>query len=468
MTGKQSKKTASEISALSAVLAKHPHGASLEQIIEGAGLTVSERTVMRRLSEMVSQGTVSKTGLSRAARYSLAVSKPALGRTSKAESPIALQPDLFVPLSKAGGEVMKLVSKPLSARKPIAYNRDFLEGYRPNKKFYLTEQERRKLREIGRTNTPNESAGTHAHRVLGRLLIDLSWNSSRLEGNTYSLLDTERLIEAGEAAEGKAPLDAQMILNHKAAIEFLVQSASEIGFNRYTVLNLHALLSENLLPDPSASGRIRSIPVTIGGSVYHPPEIPQVLEECFDQVLATASQIHDPFEQAFFVMVQLPYLQPFEDVNKRVSRLAANIPFIRNNLSPLSFVDVPDWTYTKGILGIYELNRIELLKDVFFWAYERSAARYAAIRQTLGEPNPFRLKYRSALKELVSAVVNTPMNKKAAVQHIAHWAAENIPRSDSARFIEVAETELLSLHEGNFARYQIRPSAFAAWQNIWT
>ncbi len=93
-------------------------------------------------------------------------------------------------------------------------------------------------------------------------------------------------------------------------------------------------------------------------------------------------------------MVQLPYLQPFDDVNKRVSRLAANISFNRHNLSPLAFVDVPGDLYINGMLGVYELNRIELLKDVFMWAYERSAARYAVLRQSLGEPDAFRLKYR--------------------------------------------------------------------------
>ena len=137
-----------------------------------------------------------------------------------------------------------------------------------------------------------------------------------------------------------------MILNHKAAIEFLVQSAEEIAFNRYTILNLHALLAENLLPDPMAAGRVRQIPVGIGRSVYHPLDVPQLIEECLDEILVKAEAITDPFEQAFFVMVQLPYLQPFEDVNKRVSRLAANIPLFRRNLSPISFVDVPDETYT--------------------------------------------------------------------------------------------------------------------------
>ena len=119
---------------------------------------------------------------------------------------------------------------------------------------------------------------------------------------------------------------------------------------------------------------MRHIAVGIEKSTFHPLEVPQIIEECFNQLLATAAAIEDPFEQAFFAMVQLPYLQPFDDVNKRVSRIAANIPFIKRNLSPLSFTDVPRSTYTDAILGVHELNKVDLLKDVFIWAYERSAA----------------------------------------------------------------------------------------------
>ncbi len=162
---------------------------------------------------------------------------------------------------------------------------------------------------------------------MGREKANLSWNSSRLEGNTYSLLETERLLELGESAEGKDAREAQMILNHKAAIELLAEQSPEIGFNRYTICNLHALLSDNLLADPQACGRLRARAVGITGTVFHPLEGPQIIEECFQQVLDTANAITDAFEQAFFVMVHLPYLQPFEGVkNKRVSRLAANIP----------------------------------------------------------------------------------------------------------------------------------------------
>jgi hypothetical protein len=212
---------------------------------------------------------------------------------------------------------------------------------------------------------------------------------------------------------------------------------------------------------------VRQIPVGIGGSVYHPLDIPPMLNECLDELLAKAQAIEDPFEQAFFVMVQLPYLQPFEDVNKRVSRLAANIPLFRRNLAPISFVDVPDDSYTWGILGVYELNRVDLLKDVFLWAYERSAARYAAIRQTTGEPDPFRLRHRQALKQVVADVIRKPMDQKAAAGHIAAWSASHIPEGDRARFVEIAETELMSIHEGNFARYRIRPREFQDWQSVW-
>jgi len=375
--------------------------------------------------------------------------------------------EAVIPFSEAGTAIRDYVRQAPEARKPVGYDRKFLDRYRPNASFYLTQQDRAHLAAVGRLQIAEQPAGTYAQKILSRLLIDLSWNSSRLEGNTYSLLDTKRLIELGEEAEGRAHLEAQMILNHKDATEFLVSAADEIGFNRYTILNLHALLANNLLADPTAAGRLRYIAIGIERSPFYPLEVPQLIEECFDQILATAAAITEPFEQAFFVMVQLPYLQPFDDVNKRVSRLAANIPLIKGNLSPLSFTDVPRQTYTEAMLGVYELTRIELLKDVFIWAYERSAARYAAVRQSLGEPDPFRLRYREQLRELIADLVRTRVGRKDAAARIAVWSRKEIDPDDRQRFGEIAETELTSLHEGNFARYRIRPSEFAAWRQVW-
>lgn len=157
-------------------------------------------------------------------------------------------------------------------------------------------------------------------------------------------------------------------------------------------------------------------------------------------MLAKVSAIQDPFEQAFFVMVHLPYLQPFEDVNERVSRLAANIPFIKHNLVPLSFVDVPDRDYVDGLLGIYENQRVELARDVFLWAYERSCQRYAVIRDALPQPDPLRLRNREQLTEVVNGMVRDDAPIDEAV--IRGLAEALVPAADLEDFIAMAISEL--------------------------
>jgi hypothetical protein len=455
-----------DLQAIEEAVRRHPEGMTAQQIAEALDPASPRRTLQYRLKSLVDSHRLVMDGEGRWARYRVPRVEAAVGKAA-GRAQARAEGKALLPLSKPAIEIQDYVSQPPEARKPVGYNRAFLDSYRPGESFYLTPAERAHLREVGAPKIAEQPAGTYARQILNRLLIDLSWNSSRLEGNTYSLLDTKRLIDLGEEAEGKERLEAQMILNHKDAIEFLVGTAEEIGFNRYTILNLHALLANNLLADPDAAGRLRHIAVGIERSVFHPLEVPQLIEECFDQILATASAIADPFEQAFFVMVHLPYLQPFDDVNKRVSRLAANIPLIKTNLSPLSFEAVPREAYTDAILGVYELNRTELLRDVFIWAYKRSAARYAAVRQSLGEPDPFRLRHRNALREVVGEVIRGRMGQRKATAHISAWAREHIDPEERERFRETAERELLSLHEGNFARYQIKPSEFEAWQEAW-
>ena len=437
--------------------------------IEKALKDVPQRTLQSWLKSLVEDGRIKQEGKGPAARYRFqsTVEQPEKTVAARAEADEEKPVEAAMPLSTEGKKIRDYLRQPFAARKAVGYNRKFLDSYRPNTTFYLTPEERAHLTEVGKTKTEFEAAGTYAKQILSRLLIDLSWNSSRLEGNTYSLLDTRRLIEFGEEAQDGNRLEAQMILNHKDAIEVIVSAADEIGFNRHTILNLHGILAQNLLRDESAAGRLRRIAVGIEKSAFLPLEVPQLIEECFNQVLATAEAIHDPYEKAFFAMVQLPYLQPFDDVNERVSRLAANIPFIKANLSPLSFIGVPRSTYTEAILGVYELNEVDLLKDIFTWAYERSAERYAAVRQSLGEPDPFRQRHRQALRQLVGDVVRRQMNRKDATAFIGDWISGNIEPEERAKFRELAESDLLGLHEGNFARLQVRPSEFAAWQIAW-
>jgi hypothetical protein len=455
------------LQAIEAVVAARPGGVTIREIARALDKEIPRRTLQYRLKRLVDEGRLVAEGERRGTKYRLSAEASVRGIAATGGSD-AGQAAIDVPLSAKSVEIRNYVRQHVAARKPVGYRRQFLDDYRTSAGAYLTRQERAHLAALGTPSAIEQPAGTYAKQMLGRLLIDLSWNSSRLEGNTYSLLDTRRLIEFGEEAQGRERFEAQMILNHKDAIEFLVGSADEIGFNRYTILNLHALLANNLLDDPEATGRLRRIAVGIEKSVYHPLEVPQLIEECFDRLLETAGTIPDPFEQAFFVTVQLPYLQPFDDVNKRLSRLAANIPFIKANLIPLSFADVPTRTYTEAILGVYELNKVELLKDVFIWAYERSAQRYAAVAQSLGVPDPFRLKHRNSLRQLVSEIVRDALGRKPAFARIAAWASEHLDAGERERFRETAETELLGLHEGNFARFQIRPAEFRHWHEVWS
>jgi len=436
-------------------------GLSIDQLMARLPFQIERRTLQRRLKKLADDHRVIITGGSRSTKYFPTITEVQIHDEDRSSKP---QDD--IPLSIEGKDVLALVTRPETKRKPVGYQTEFLANYRPNLDSYLTNAEKEHLALIGKTQGDAQAAGTYAKQILGRLLIDLSWNSSRLEGNTYSLLDTEILIHGGRPAENKSAKETQMILNHKDAIEFLVEGADDVSFNRYTILNLHALLSNNLLSNPAASGRLREFGVGITNSVFTPLAIPQLISEFFDLILEKARQIKNPFEQSLFVLIHLPYLQPFDDVNKRVSRLAANIPLNSNNLAPLSFVDVPEEYYVRGMLGIYELNRIELFKDVFIWAYERSAMRYAAIKQSLGEPDPFRLKYREEMRAIISNIVRNGIGKEGAALFIKK-EAEKIPENDRNKFVEAVETEILALHEGNFARYRISPSEFKNWKSNW-
>lgn len=447
------------------LVARHPEGVGIEQIDASLHEVATKRTLQRWLNDLISQGYLRRERAGRATRYRLATLVTAAGSVKLAVRTTG-RGGLRVPLTAEAESIQAHVLQPLSQRNPVGYNPAFLDAYRPNRTFYLPESVRAELKAQGSVIDAHAPAGTYARQIASRLLIDLSWNSSRLEGNTYSLLETEHLLSVGEVAEGKGALEAQMILNHKEAIEFLLAGAEDIQFNRYTIQNLHALLSENLLPDPAASGRLRTIAVGIGQTSFTPLDGPQRIAECFDRVLETAAAIEDPFEQAFFAMVHLPYLQPFEDVNKRVSRLAANIPLIRQNMCPLSFVDVPQQVYISAMLAVYELNRVELLRDVFVWAYQRSCARYSAVRQSVGEPDPFRMRYRIQIGETVAEVVRMTMNKVQAVAFIRS-RAEQLAEQDRSRFVEVVETQLMTLHLGSIARFRLRPSEFEKWSEVW-
>jgi fido (protein-threonine AMPylation protein) len=440
--------------AILAALTGQDGGLSRGALQKAVGLAEEAPWRFRRsLESLERQQRLHKVGLTRATRYLLGP-PPATAPTIPPGAAWSSSPD--------GAQVLALVNRPRDQRAPCTYERSFLDAYRPNETFYLDEADRSRLHALGRTSEAAAPAGTYARQMLERLLIDLSWNSSRLEGNTYSLLDTEQLLKVGGAPDGKSALETQMILNHKQAIEYLVEGAGELTLSPGTVRALHGMLADNLLADSADEGRLRQAAVSIGDSVYVPLTVPQLIEEIFEQVLLTAQAIRDPFEQSFFLLVHLPYLQPFADANKRTSRLAANLPLLTHNLQPLAFSDVPRDAYLASTLAVYEYRRIEALRDVYLWAYQRSCERYQVIRRSLGEPDPFRLRYRAPLREAVGQVVRSSRSVPELRAHVAASMAM-VPAEDRIRFQAVVSQELRNLNEGTYARYGLRPSEFEAW-----
>jgi hypothetical protein len=450
------------------LITQTPSGLGMDALC-AAFPAVPRRTMQRRLAALVQAQRLVLQGKGRGARYVVPEKEaeptppswgPMLAREPGADYPT----EAYVPTSPEGEAIKAYVRQPRHLRKPVGYQQSLLEAYHPNATTYLPAELRAQLHVLGQSPAAKNPAGTFARDILNRLLIDLSWASSRLEGNTYSRLDTERLIAQGQVADGKDALETQMILNHKEAIEYLVSDPARASLTPDTVIALHAFLSDGLMADAMAEGRLRQRAVGIGGSVYLPLALPQSIQELFGIVVQMAAEIEDPFEQAFFLMVHLPYLQPFEDVNKRVSRLAANIPFIQHNLCPLSFIDVPQQAYVDAMLGVYELNRVELLRDVFVWAYGRSCQQYVAVQQNMGQPNIFRLRYRRALGDVVVGVVRAmePATEAAVRARIPSEVAQ----ADHAGFIALALAELKALHAGKAVRFGLRPLEVEAWQSL--
>ncbi len=413
-----------------AYIAAHP-GAGRSAIGAEAAPDVSATTVWRALKRLVGQGKLAKSGNARATVY-----------------------------FPAGAEAVRAhLRTPWNRRPPVAHNPEFLDRYLPNKTFYLGENERCLLHEAGRIAS-RMPAEIYARRILEKLLLDMSWASSRLEGNTYDLLDTEQLIRFGKEAKGKERREAVMILNHKEAIQYVVDHLDSISVRRADLFNLHALLSGGLLFDPAMAGSLRRMPAGISDSSYSPPDNRFAIGEEFDILIHKAAAIADPFEQSFFLLVHIPYLQAFVDVNKRTSRVASNIPLLQSNLAPMSFLTIERRDYIDGLFGVYELNDVSLLRDAYTEAYRASARNYR-LAQADADPAKAALAYRDFVREAVRHCV-LEWRAFAPEQVAAMAAGADIPPSDRDGVVEYVGREFAALHEGNAIRYRLSPADLAS------
>ena len=482
-----------ELELIESIIASHPAGIGISaleaEMEQHLGTPPQRRTLQRRLLKLVEAQRLVTEGESIVLVYKQAASATTARPSATAQAtlemvqadstapewaatapPAAQAPapeaeaelELAVSLSPEGLAVATQVQRAPRYRRPIGYQLEFLHAYQPGETFYLPEPTRRQLHALGRTPQCGQSAGSYARDILARLQVDMAWASSKLEGNRYRHPEAQTLLELGHSATGKDGLETQMLLNHQAAIELLVHNADEVALDAFTFKNLHALLSQDLLPDPRASGRLRQRPLELAGTVFEPLAAPEQIEDCFALLLDKAAAIPDPFEQAFFLLVHLPYLLPFDNANQPVARLGANLPLMQHNLCPLSFIEVPEHSYRDAMLGVAELNDVALLRDLFVAAYERSCQRYLAITQTWVEPDPLKIQYREALIQAVQSIVQGRLAPSPS--SVAQLAQQHAQAAHRTAFSEMLTAALQQLHEGSIARYRLRRAEYLAWQ----
>jgi len=417
-------------------------------------LQTSRPTVNRALRELVASGFLEKLGDGRSTRYvATTAAKAALAALpSAAPLPSSLG---RLQWSPATLPLLEALGAPLGTRSPAGYESSFVANYVPNQSSLLPLELAADLFNAGRSRD-QQPAGTYAREVLEQLLIDLSWSSSRLEGNNKSLLDTKALFELGNQA-GPLDEDTLMLLNHKDAIEFMVDAVPTEGITVPVIVDLQAKLMKDLLKDARDIGSIRRRVVNIDGSVYSPSNIPALLEDTLKSIIDKARHIRNPVEAAFFLWVNVAYLQPFADGNKRTSRLSANMPLMLYNCAPLSFLDVERTDYATAMLGIYEQRNVAAAVDLFEFIYRRSIDKYSVLRASLGAPDPLRARYRQAINELMQCVVFYSRTLDKAFSEVP------VNATDRAGLRAIVNTELDRLEQYNCARYNLARSMTQRW-----
>ncbi len=364
-----------------AAVRRHPEGATFIQVAAAIDPPQPMRNVQRWLSMLVKQGRLDRVGHANTLRYQW-VDPDAVG-------PMPGGGVAFPAATPVTQALQTLVGQPVGLRPPVSYHRDWLDAYRPNVTFYLPPEVRalgdagRPLAGAGGAAAGNEQPMAAAGAASARIVADLAWRAGWLEGGTLTLPQVESLV-AGEPVDCDLR-EAELVRRQQAAWMFLVANAPRLTLTRDVLLTLYATIAGL---DPAAPVELRRQALAFAGSTYHPPADPVLIEACLAQVLATAAAIAHPLEQAFFGFVHLLALQPLPSFNASVACHALNLPLLRANLCPITFASVAGRDLLDAVIVVWELNRPELLAEVFARAYADCQDRYmpgrgAAASETL-------------------------------------------------------------------------------------
>lgn len=334
-----------------AALCKQPEGTSQASILAALGPSApSQSTVSRALGRLIEVGIVIKSGATRDASFRLA-------------------PEA------------RWFSIPGHLRPPVHYDpRRFLD-YDPDQAPWLGASARAAMGAVVEEGNVKLDPSTYSREIAERFMIEMAWASSALEGNTYTLLETEVLVKYAEAAGGRSAEEAAMIVNHKNAIAWLVDNIASVEVSPQTAMRLHAMLMRGLVRQDNL-GSVRRVPVNITTSSYVPSADHVDLQAGLGELCYKANMAKDPFEASFALLAGTSYLQAFIDGNKRTGRLLCNIPLLKAGLPPISFVGVDRQAYGVGMTTWYELGDPSYVAEEIASGYVRSAPSYLVANVT--------------------------------------------------------------------------------------
>lgn len=315
--------------------------ASISQIKTRLASNISVPTLNRELADLVSKQWLAKIGKGRTTQYR-----------------VTTYYQLFAPIETAS----YFDHGPDERQGFERFNEEILTVLNGTSLFTASEQSH--LEALKQTYLKNISdyPKTLYQKELERLTIELSWKSAQIEGNTYSLLETERLFKDKEAASGKPKEDATMLLNHKDALEFLLAYPSLTSELTLRVIEeIHTILIKDL----GVSRNLRSRIVGITGTAYKPLDNTYQIREAVEAMCHMINAKDNAFEKALLAVVLISYIQPFEDGNKRTARMISNAILIASGFCPLSYRSVDSIEYKKAMLLFYEQNNLSAFKTVF-------------------------------------------------------------------------------------------------------
>lgn len=299
--------------------------------------SISKPTLIRDLNVLLNAGLIQAHGKAKATHY-LSASDNLLLRQFDLDGYFAIDPD---------------------KRANVKTDFDFgIFGYLHN--LFLPDE----LEKLQRFSRSYEEQTSHLaqdilRRELERFVIELSWKSSKIEGNTYTLLETESLIKEQREAKGKLKDEAIMILNHKFAFESILKNKNDFKIVSVATINqLHNILVKDL----SISTGIRKQAVGITGTLYRPPDNEFQIKEAFEETIRAVNQTVSPFEKALIAHFMIPYLQPYSDGNKRTGRMLTNAILLAYDLYPISYRSVDEEEFKKALILFYEQHSIVHIK----------------------------------------------------------------------------------------------------------